>query len=115
MTNEDEYLRSISKRPTWQRPDRTVKLADVAKAVLEERISPQQSRFHEVSLIWNQLLPAEFQEHCEITDISGGQLKILVDSPAYTHELRLCTPQLLEALQSQCPRARIKTIKVTVG
>ena len=83
--------------------------------LMKKRISPQQVRFGPVVELWDQLLPAELQRHCKIADISGGQLKVLVDSPSYLYELQLCSSELLEELQQQCPRARIRTIKFIVG
>jgi predicted nucleic acid-binding Zn ribbon protein len=74
-------------------------------------ISPKQARFSAVKKIWTQLLPAEVQQHCRITDISGGQLKIKVDLPAYIYELKLCSSELLEQINNQCPRAGIKQIR----
>ncbi|MCK4752366.1 MAG: DUF721 domain-containing protein [Planctomycetes bacterium] len=98
-----------------RRRDNATKLSDTVKVLMEEIISPRQSRFQEILQLWNQLLPAELQEHCKLGGISGGQLKVLVDSPVYMHELRLCSPLLIEELQTHCPRARIRKIKITIG
>jgi predicted nucleic acid-binding Zn ribbon protein len=115
MINDDQQLRDAVK---WQRkpaPDRAVKLGAVAKELIENRISPQQARFGSIPEIWNQLLPDELRRHCKIENISGGQLKVLVDLPAYKYELQLCSSELLRELQQQCPRAHIKKIKFFVG
>ncbi len=115
MINEDEQLRGAVK---WQRKrhlDRTVRLGDVAKELMDNRISPQQARFAPIAELWNQLLPDELRRHCKIAGISGGQLKVLVDSPSYMYELRLCGSDLLGELQRQCPRAHIKNIQFVVG
>jgi hypothetical protein len=82
---------------------------------MENRISPQQAKFGPIAEFWNQLLPEELRRHCKIADISGGQLKVLVDLPAYTYELQLCSSELLSELKRQCPRANIKKIKFVVG
>jgi hypothetical protein len=82
---------------------------------MENRISPQQARFGPIARLWNQLLPDELHRHCKIDGISGGRLKVLVDSPAYLYELQLCSSELLGELQRQCPRAQIKKIKFVVG
>jgi len=115
MTNEDEQLRGTVK---WQRKrhlDRAVRLGDVAKELMENRISPQQARFGPISELWSQLLPDELRRHCKIAGISGSQLRVLVDLPAYMYELQLCSSELLSELQRQCPRAHIKKIKLVVG
>ena len=82
---------------------------------MENQILPRQARFEAVVELWSQLLPAELRRHCKLADISGGQLKELVDSPTHLCELQWCSSQLLEELQQQCPRARIREIKFTVG
>jgi predicted nucleic acid-binding Zn ribbon protein len=115
MMNEDQQLRDAVK---WQRkpdPDRAVRLGDVTRELMKNRISPQQARFGSIPEIWNQLLPEELRRHCKITGISSGQLKVLVDLPAYKYELQLCSSELLSELQQQCPRAHIKKIKFVVG
>ena len=115
MINDDEQLRGAVK---WQRKqylDKAVRLGDVTRELMENRISPQQARFGPIADLWNQLLPDELRRHCKIADISSGQLKVLVDSPSYMYELRLCGSDLLGELQQQCPRAHIKKIKFVVG
>ncbi len=92
-----------------------VRLGDVAKELMENRISPQQARFGSIPEIWNQLLPEELRRHCKIAGISAGRLKVLVDLPAYKYELQLCCSELLSELQQQCPRAHIKKIQFVVG
>lgn len=106
---------NIANRRTKRKPDRTVRLGDTINQLMENRISPQQARFSTVAELWSQLLPAGLRRHCEIMDISGGQLKVLVDLPPYMHELRLCSSELLKELQQQCPRAQIRKIKFVVG
>ena len=91
------------------------RLGDLLSGLMEERISPRQARFELVSGLWSELLPAELGRHCRLADISGGQLKVLVDSPSYAHELRLCSSELLSELQRRCPRGRIKKIKIAIG
>lgn len=91
------------------------KLGDVLCELMENQILPQQAKFQSVLDIWTQLLPIELRKHCKIIDIKAGQLKVLVDQPAYLYELQLCSNQLLKQLQQACPRARIKKIKFTAG
>ncbi|MFC1634029.1 DUF721 domain-containing protein [Planctomycetota bacterium] len=92
-----------------------VSLGQVAQQLLAERISPQQAKFSQVDEVWRELLPIELQEHCEIVGISGGQLDVQVDSPSYVYELQLCSSELLNELQRQCPRVRLTRIKFTVA
>ena len=98
-----------------RKADRTVRLGDTVQQFMAEQVSPRQARFGAVAELWGQLLPAELCRHCEIVDISGGQLKVRVDSPAYKYELQLCSSELLEELQEQCPKARLTEIKFVVS
>jgi len=101
--------------PTKPKSNGITMLGDVAKRLMEGRVSPRQASFVSIARLWSQLLPAELYRHCRLVDISGGQLKVLADSPSYMHELRLCSSQLLKELQRQCPQARIKKIKFAIG
>jgi hypothetical protein len=114
MTNE---FQKLNEPAGWRKkkPDRTVRLGDVAQQLLAEEISPRQARFCAVAELWGRLLPAELRRHCEIVDISGGQLKVLVDSPTYKYELQLCSSELLEELQRGCPKARLTKIKFVIA
>ena len=115
MMNEEQQIRSAVKRRKGRRMNGAVRLGDIAKELMESRISPQQARFGSIPEIFNQLLPEELRWHCKIDGISGGRLKVLVDLPAYKYELQLCSSELLCELQCQCPRAHIKKIQFVVG
>jgi hypothetical protein len=112
--DECEQLRSIVKRRTQRKLGSTTRLGDVLSKLMENQISPRRERFEPVAQLWSQLLPAELHRHCKIVDISAGQMKVLVDSPSYMYELKLCSPELLEELQRNTS-TRIKKIKFAVG
>ena len=115
MMNEGDQLCKIVEERRGRKSDRPVRLGDAVQQFLAEQVSPRQARFGAVAELWSQLLPAELCRHCKIVDISGGQLKVRVDSPAYKYELQLCSSELLEELQKQCPRARLTKIKFVVA
>ncbi|UCG47660.1 MAG: DUF721 domain-containing protein [Phycisphaerales bacterium] len=92
-----------------------VSLGQVVSQLMAEQISPRQARLCEVADLWGRLLPSSLHEHCRIVDISRGLLKVEVDSPSYLYELQLCSEELLEELQRQCPGARVKRIKFVVA
>jgi hypothetical protein len=94
-------------RPSLQE---AVKLGDIAADFVGGSVSPQQARFAVVSRAWEELLPAELRHHCDIVGLSGGELKVKVDSPSYANELRWCSSQLLSELEQRCPQARVKRI-----
>lgn len=90
-------------------------LGEIAGKIVENRLSVQYNRFGAVIELWGQLLPRELAEHSRLEDVNGGCLKVLVDSPSYLYELRMCGPQLLEEVQKHCPRARITEIRFRAG
>jgi len=115
MVDEGEQLRKAVKWRAAHRANNTVSLGDVLSELMENRVSPQQTRFGLITEAWNQLLPAELCQHCRIVDISSGRLKVLVDSSSYMYELQLLSCELLGELARQCPQARIREIKFAVG
>ena len=92
--------------------DRITLLGEAADRFMGEQVSPKQKRYGAVLEAWSQALPEELSRHCEIIDISGGQLTIRVDSPSYKYELHLCSSEILKELQRQCPRIRLTKMKL---
>lgn len=115
MMDEIEQIQNTLEYRRKRKRYDAVSLGQVAQQLLTERISPQQAKFNQVDEVWRDLLPAGLQQHCEIVDISGGQLNIQVDSPSYVYELQLCSSELLAELQRHCPRVRLTKIKFTVA
>jgi predicted nucleic acid-binding Zn ribbon protein len=113
--DEAEQLHRAAKWQTGKKADKAAKLGEVAERLLKERISPQQRKCGPVIEAWGRLLPAALQSHCRVVEVSGGQLKVLADSSSYAYELQLCSSELIEQLQQQCPRAQIRKIKITAG
>ncbi len=115
MVDEDEQLRKAVKWRTGHRAERAVSLGDVLSGLMENRVSPQQTRFGLITEAWSQMLPSELYQHCRIAGISGSRLEVLTDSPSYMYELQLLSCELLKELARQCPQARIQEIKFAVG
>ena len=92
-----------------------VSVREMVTELTENTILPQHVQFRCVANLWKQVLPAELFEHCRIAGISGGRLKVVVDSPSYMYELQLCSSKILAELQRRCPQARIKRIKLTIS
>lgn len=112
-----EDVQRLVNAAQWKQrePDRAVKLGDVLSRLLEGRIQPLCARLGPVLEVWDELLPEELARHCRIEEAVGGELKVSASSPAYAHELRMCAGQLVAELRRQCPRAKIRSIKVSVG
>jgi len=95
-------------------PFETVRLADSIKQLMQQRIQPARRVCVDVTGCWNNLLPDGLRKHCRIVQISKGNLKVQADSPSYLYELKLSGSEILEHMQSCCPRARIKKIDFVV-
>ena len=115
MGEDEQLLRDAVKGRLVKKFDRTAKVGDVVQMFVTKWVSPRQARFGAVVEVWSQLIPAELCKHCEIVDVSGGQLKVRVDSPSYKYELQLCSSELLKELQQQCPKARLTKIKFVIA
>ena len=113
MMDEIERIQMILDYRRRRPSSGAVSLGRAAQQLLTEQIAPQQAKFSQIDDVWRDLLPAALQQHCEIVDISGGQLDVRVDSPSYVYELQLCSSELLSELQRLCPRARLTKIKFT--
>ncbi len=113
--DEIERLQNTLKCRRTRKPYSAASLGQIAQQLLDGQISPRQAVFSEVAEAWSQMLPDELARHCEIVDVSGGLLKVRVDSPSYMYELQLCGSQLLDELQQECPRARLTKIKFVVA
>lgn len=112
---EDEQLCNSTEGRTRRRMSRAVRLGEAVQQLMAERISPRQAKFEAVAEAWRQVVPGGLCQHCEITGISGGQLKVRVDLPSYMYELQLCSSELLKELQGRCPRVRLTKIKFVVA
>jgi predicted nucleic acid-binding Zn ribbon protein len=108
-------LRKLVKWRQVKRTEAVIDIGDAAKKYFEKNISPQHDRTASLAEIWSALIPVQLHKHCRIDILKGAQLKVIVDSPSYLHELRLCSSELLEQLKKQCPKARIKDIKFVIG
>jgi predicted nucleic acid-binding Zn ribbon protein len=113
--DEDTRLHNAAAWRGARKPRGAVRLDQAVRELVDEQIFPRQARFSQVAEVWSQLLPAQLAGHCEIVDLSGGQLDVQVDSPSYTYELQLCSSELLKELQRQCPKARLTRIKFVVA
>ena len=98
-----------------QQDDITVKLGDVAAELLRTQIGPRSAVYTTVVQLWHELLPDELSQHCKLIDISGGQVKVEVDSPCYMYRLRLQSSRFIEQLQQRCPWGRIKGLKLILA
>lgn len=109
--SEGAQIYNAIRRGKARKPDRTVRIGEVAEKFMGEHVSPRQDKYGAVVEIWRRILPQELSRHCEIIDLKGGQLTVKADSPSYKYELHLCSSELLKELQVHCPKIRLTRIK----
>ena len=108
--DEDELLAGAV---SWQRrrKETTSSLGDSGRKFLGYNLRRLQGNAKIVDA-WQELLPEEMGEHCNITKIKGGVIEVEVDSGSYMHEMRLMSGELVEHLRDICGRGKIKKIKL---
>jgi hypothetical protein len=102
-------------KPNGKGNESVARLGVILKGFIYERIQPNKQIFDSIIEALKELLPVELAQQCRVSGISGGQLKILVNSPCYMYELSLCSLELLAELQRRCPQVRLKEIKFAIG
>ncbi len=113
--DEIERLQNTLGCRRTRKPYSATGLGQIAQQFLDGQVTPRQAVFSEVAEAWSRMLPDELARHCEIIDISAGLLKVKVNSPSYMYELQLCSSELLDEMQQQCPRARLTKVKFVVA
>ena len=108
--DQDELLRSAVQ---WQyrKKQTTKRFGECVDSYLRTKSSSLKKNTAVVDA-WEEMLPVELQRQCSIAGISGGILQIEVATGPYMHEMRLLSSERLEQLQTRCPRAGIKKIKL---
>ncbi len=109
------HLHDAASRQGVNKPDRMVRVGDVVQRLIDNQLSPRQEASDVIDKLWHQLLPEELVRHTRIAGISGSQLKVKVDSPAYMYELQLCCSGLLKEIQRRRPSVRVKEIKLVLA
>ncbi len=108
-------LRNTTGPQEGNKPSGFISIGNVVRQLMDNRVSPRHAVFDSINELWCRLLPAELVQHTRIADISGGQLKVQVDSPSYMYELQLCSSGLLGELRRRCPQVRVKEIRFVLA
>jgi hypothetical protein len=79
-------------------------------------VIPRQKKLGQLGQAWQELLPAELQEHSCLEDFRRGSLRVLVDSGVHYAELSmLVRAGLADDLRQKCPTVPISRIKLLRG
>jgi hypothetical protein len=114
VIDQDEQLRNIT---NWKKPKdhAPARLGTLLDDYIRDEVSPKYRQFSSVEQAWRQVVPDELAAHCWCDGISSGQLKIVIDSPAYMYKLQMISAELIEKLGQICRRPRIRTLKFVPG
>ena len=91
------------------------RLGPLVQSLMERTIQPAKLRVDPVVEAWSRSVPPALAAHCHVAGMSGGQLRVKVDSPVYLYEIQLCQDALLKELQTQVPRAGLRKIRFQLG
>jgi predicted nucleic acid-binding Zn ribbon protein len=93
----------------------TTRLGVCVRMIIEQKFEPMILKNDSVLSIWQQILPEELRGHCQVVQLANGVLKAKVDSTVYLYSAQCHKQQLLEQLQRDCPKARIRKVCFVVG
>ncbi|HIJ72073.1 MAG TPA: DUF721 domain-containing protein [Planctomycetes bacterium] len=65
--------------------------------------------------VWEEVLPTNLYEHCRLSGISGGVLRIETEPGPYMHQMSMVRDELLEHIQNRCRASGIKKIAIVAG
>jgi predicted nucleic acid-binding Zn ribbon protein len=114
VIDSDEQLRNITSRKK-PRDNSPARLGPLLEQYIAQQVSPKYRQFSSVEEAWRQAVPDELASHCRCESVSNGQLKIIVDSPAYMYKLQTISTELLERLEQLCRRPKVRTLKFVPG
>jgi len=100
---------------TGKVPAGPVKIGDCLQQLMQKIVEPKTEQYQSVCALWDKIVPVNLRPHCKIIEIDAGVVKVQADSPSHLFELRLNSQQLLQQMQKEIPRLRIKSLKFVVG
>jgi hypothetical protein len=105
----------VSRRARKNRRTESIcRLGEVVDRVVEP-LRASQDQTLRVQEEWAELVPPHVAGHCRVRGIEGGQLHVVVDSPVYAYEIRMCSHDVLRNIRQRCPRLGLRKIKVTLA
>jgi predicted nucleic acid-binding Zn ribbon protein len=114
VIDQDEQLRSVT---FWKKPKKSspALLGSFLEHYITEQASPKYRQFSAVEQAWLQVVPDDLAPHCKCDSVSAGQLRIIVDSPAYMYRLQIISTELIDKLGELCKRPTIRKLKLVPG
>lgn len=91
--------------------DEAFKLGSFLSEYLEKQVAPRQSQWQKITKAWDEAVPVSIARMCSIIGFDEGVLTIGVASQAYANEIRLITKELMEILNVNLGRNKIRKIR----
>jgi predicted nucleic acid-binding Zn ribbon protein len=66
-------------------------------------------------LVFMELMGKELADCCEKVELRGSTLTVTATNPAFAHQLRLDSEELMLRLNSRLIGRRVRSIRVTIG
>ena len=106
--DQEKLLRSAT---AWQR--RKKQTTNRFGLEAQEYLKARKRTFEKNSDVvdaFQQVLPQQLNEHCQLVKISSGQVYIEVEPGPYMHEMQMLSSELLEHIKGRCPYSGVKKI-----
>jgi hypothetical protein len=82
----------------------------------QHSVQKRQTKFSQVAVSWQSLVPQLLCEHCALESLNRGTLTVLVDSASHLYELKqLLLSGLQQQLLDACKFAGLKKIALRPG
>jgi hypothetical protein len=88
---------------------------ELAELALRKIVPDERVRLVRLQLAWDDVMPARMRGIAAPAGVDGEVLTVHVRDNQWLHELAYLRADMLGRLHSQCPEARIATIKLRVG
>lgn len=88
---------------------------ELAEAALRKIVPDERVRLVRLQLAWDDVMPARLRGVAAPAAVDGELLIVHVRDNQWLHELAYLRADLLNRLHTQCPQARVATLKLRVG
>lgn len=90
-------------------------VGELAEVALRKIVPDERVRLVRLQLAWDDAMPARLRGIAAPASVDGEQLVVHVKDNQWLHELTYLRSDMLARVQSQCPEARVATMRLRVG
>ena len=111
---DDEQLLQIAKTRKSKKFARMSLVGDITRRFVNQKVTPANKRTAKIIALWPSVITGDFAKHSKASQFAGGNLTVIVDSPAYLYQMRLAKQGLIQKLK-QKGVTNIKNIRLVIG